>query len=118
MSYAIDLGIRFVIAGTMVVIISIVAEKFKNPFLAGLLVIFPSLTLTTVYFIGRAAGTEVAANLVLGELLSIPVWIVYAIALYYFLKNMELLPALLYSFLIFLLGGFMFIVLKNRFIQA
>ena len=45
----------FVISGAVVTLATLVAEKIKNPMLAGLIIMFPSLTLLSVYFIAKAA---------------------------------------------------------------
>ena len=115
MNYELGLAIRFVVAGTVVVAISIAAEKLKSPLLAGILMMLPSITLVSVYFIGKSMGTAAAAGIVEYSLLTLPVWIAYAVSLYYLLQHYDVVPSIIGSFLVFLAGSVIFVLVKTNF---
>ena len=112
MEYVLNLAFRFLIAGTVVVAVSIAAEKMKNPLLAGILVMFPALTLLSVYFVGRSMGAVAAASIIHSAIITMPIWVVYALSLYYFLNNTGLVPAIAYSTMIFLAGAVVLVLIK------
>jgi len=105
----------FMVSGTIVTLATLAAEKLKNPVLAGLIIMFPSLTLLSIYFIAKAEGTQVAANVIFGALLTLPAWIAYALALYHFLYEGDLNQAVIYSILVFIITGGLFLFFKSRF---
>ncbi len=113
-SYILSLALRFMVAGSVVVGISLAAEKLKNPLLAGILMMLPSITIVSVYFVGKSMGTPAAASIVWWALVGFPVWLAYAISLYYFLHHMELVSAIVCSFLVFLAGAALLMVLENK----
>ncbi len=114
MDYTLGLAIRFVVAGTVVVAISLAAEKLKSPLLAGILMMLPSITLVSVYFIGKSMGTAAAAGIVEYSLLTLPVWTAYAISLYYLLQHYDVVPAIIGSFLVFLAGSVIFVLVDTK----
>jgi len=98
----------------VVVGISLAAEKLKNPLLAGILMMLPSITIVSIYFVGKSMGTPAAASIVWWALVGFPVWLAYAVSLYYFLHHMELTTAITCSFLVFLAGAALLMVLANK----
>jgi len=111
-----SLVVRFLVAGTVIVAISIAAEKLKNPALAGVLLMLPSLSIVSFYFIGKSGGVQAVSDLALAALLTLPVWIAYAASFYIFLQQgFGLMYSLLYSMIIFLSGSALFLVMRGRF---
>ncbi|MFC2154200.1 GlpM family protein [Candidatus Altiarchaeota archaeon] len=108
--------IRFVSGGSLVVAATLLAEKYNSPYVGGLLLLFPSMTIASVYFVAKSSGNEVASKIVVGALLGLPVWILYAVVLYFLLKSIQLAPAIFYSFLVWIAGGLVFIYLKTRYL--
>jgi|GEM_PF-986238 len=112
--YILSLALRFVVAGSVVVGISIAAEKLKNPLLAGILMMMPSITIVSVYFVGKSMGAPAAGHIVWWALVGFPVWLAYAVSLYYLLQHMQLEYAIVCSFLIFVAGAALLMVLENK----
>jgi len=114
--YALSLVLRFMVAGTVIVAISVAAEKLKNPALAGVLLMMPSLSILSFYFIGKAGGTQAVSDLALAALLTLPVWVAYAVSFYIFLQQgLGLILSMLYSVGIFVAGSAMFLAMRGRF---
>jgi uncharacterized membrane protein (GlpM family) len=61
-------------------LMSVLAER-GHPLLAGIVAIFPGITLVSFYFIGQAAGDDAVARTAKACLRSIPIWIPYALAI-------------------------------------
>jgi len=116
MNYEFGLLVRFFVAGSVVVAISLAAEKLKNPLLAGILMMLPSITIVSIYFIGSSMGAKAASDILFWSLVGLPVWIAYAVSLYYFLQNTDLIPAIAYSMIIFIVGAVLLTLIKNRFL--
>jgi len=114
MEYALSLALRFVVAGSVVVGISVAAEKLKNPLLAGILMMMPSITIVSVYFIGKSMGMAAAGTVLFWSLVGLPVWIAYAVSLYYFLYHMDLVPAIVCSMIVFLAGATLMVLIKEK----
>lgn len=113
--YVLSLALRFLVAGTVIVSISLAAERFKNPLLAGVLLMMPSLSILSFYFIGRAGGVDTVSDLALYALITLPVWLAYAVSFYLFLQHgFGLMPSIVYSFFVFLAGALSLLLLKGR----
>lgn len=108
--------IRFLSGGLLVLGATLLAEKFKSPYLGGILLLFPFMTIATVYFVGKSIGNEAASKVVIGALLGIPIWLLYALALYFFLKQMSLYLAIFWSFMVWLLGASVFLYIKLHYL--
>jgi len=69
----------FLVGGFVVTAVTALAER-GQPLLAGVVAIFPSITLVTFYFIGKTAGDLAVSLTAKSCLLSIFVWIPYVLA--------------------------------------
>ena len=112
------LVIQFIIAGSAVVGVSLAAEKLQSNFLAALLLMFPAITIVSTYFVATSLGNSVAADVLLNALYLLPIWIIYVIALYYFLNKMDTVPALALGILVFFVGAGISLLIKERIVSG
>lgn len=112
--YAMSLVLRFVVAGVVIVGISIAAEKLKNPALAGVLLMMPSLSILSFYFIGKS-DMQAVSDMALAALLTLPIWLAYAGSFYIFLQQgIGLMASLVYSMGIFIAGSAIFLLVRGK----
>lgn len=70
--------------GAIVLAIVLLLSRSHVPYLAGLMLFFPALGLPAFYFIGASEGPERLRSTILAALLSIPLWIIWAVGFYFF----------------------------------
>jgi uncharacterized membrane protein (GlpM family) len=87
----------------MVTAISMLAER-GHPLLAGVVTLFPSITVISFYFIGRSAGNEAVASTAKSCLLSLSIWVPYVLTVIWLSPRIGTNKALL-------IGVFIFIIL-------
>jgi uncharacterized membrane protein (GlpM family) len=102
----------FLVGGFVVTAISVLAER-GYPLLAGIVAIFPGITLVSFYFIGKYAGDAAVALTAKSCLLSIPVWIPYALTIVWLSPRIGTNKALIIGTFIFTLLAFV-LVYTNR----
>ena len=95
----------FLVGGFVVTLMSVLAER-GHPLLAGIVAIFPGITLVSFYFIGQVAGDVAVARTAKACLLSIPIWIPYAVAIVWLSPRIGTNKALLIGVLIFTVLAF------------
>ena len=98
----------FLVGGTVVTLISVLAER-GHPLLAGIMAIFPGITLVSFYFIGKAAGDAAVAATAKACLLSIPIWIPYALTIVWLSPRIGTNKALVIGVLIFTVLAFILV---------
>jgi uncharacterized membrane protein (GlpM family) len=112
MEYMLRYLLYFFIGGFVVTAVTALAER-GHPLLAGVVAIFPGITLVSFYFIGRAAGDLAVSLTAKSCLLSIFVWIPYALAVIWLSPRLGTNKALLIGVLIYVLLAFA-LVYANR----
>lgn len=93
----------FLVGGAVVTAISVLAER-GHPLLAGVVTLFPSITVVSFYFIGRSVGNEAVASTAKSCLISLSVWIPYVLTVIWLSPRTGTNKALL-------IGVFLFIIL-------
>ncbi len=96
----------------MVTVVTVLAER-GHPLLAGIVAIFPGITLVSFYFIGQAAGDAAVAATAKSCLLSIFIWIPYALSVIWLSPRIGTNKALLIGVAIFTVLAFA-LVYTNR----
>ena len=95
----------FLVGGFVVTLISVLAER-GHPLVAGIVAIFPGITLVSFYFIGRAAGDVAVALTAKSCLLSIPILIPYILTIVWLSPRIGTNKALVIGVLIFTILAF------------
>jgi len=102
----------FLVGGTVVTAISLLAER-GHPLLAGVVTLFPSITLISFYFIGRSAGNEAVAATAKSCLISLSIWVPYVLTVIWLSPRIGTNKALVIGVLIFIILAFA-LVYANR----
>lgn len=95
----------FLMGGITVTLVVLFAE-LGHPFLSGMVIVFPAVTVISFYFIGRAAGPEAVAVTAKSALYtSAVVWVPYILTVIYLAPRAGVNRALLMGIGVFLVVG-------------
>lgn len=95
----------FLTGGITVTLIVLFAEMGR-PFLSGLAIVFPAVTVISFYFIGRVAGpVSVAATARSALYTSAVVWVPYILTVIYFAPRVGVNRAIILGIGVFLVVG-------------
>jgi uncharacterized membrane protein (GlpM family) len=74
--------LRAALGGLLIAILLWLGQS-NRPFVSGILLFFPIISLPAFYFVGRDAGMQRVREMIIGGVAAIPVWIVFAGLLYW-----------------------------------
>jgi uncharacterized membrane protein (GlpM family) len=74
--------VRFVIGGTLVAILPVIARRL-GPDIAGLGLLFPAVSFAGLLFIGRAEGLPAVASTALSAVFLLPTVVAFLLAVYF-----------------------------------
>ena len=108
------LAIRFVVGGVMVAIIPILAE-YAGKAVAGVAVMLPVITVSSMYFIGRSSGSHAVGGVALSALMAVPTAIVLLGSVYLAIRlGMRYLFALSLGLLAWCVSAMVVVLLTRR----
>lgn len=81
----IELILKFLLGGTIIVIFSLLA-KSKNPQIAGLVVLFPIISVVGYIFLINSIGKEASRPIILFSVIALPTVLVFLVSLFFSLK--------------------------------
>ena len=93
-----ELAIRFVVGGSLITLISLIS-KCKYPYISGLFIMFPAVTLIGFYFISGNVTPGELKNITLFSLVSLITVIVFIVSFYFFQTRYNITLALSFSLL-------------------
>ena len=91
-------AIRFIVGGTLVLLIGIIAKNGKST-LAGILALFPVITAVSFSFLSQAADIKIVKDAVLSGIFSLPATLIFLLVFYICAGKMNLLSTLAISLL-------------------
>jgi len=91
-----ELLLRFVAGGALIVIITLLS-KTKYPFLAGVMVLFPAVTLVGYYFLGQSVNAMQLKTIALYSMYALPATFVFLLAFYFLQGKVALIHSLVFS---------------------
>ncbi|MBI4344610.1 MAG: GlpM family protein [Euryarchaeota archaeon] len=98
--------LAYFLTGGLTVTLVVLMAEMGRPFLSGLVIVFPAVTVISFYFIGRAAGPEsVVATAKSALYTSAVVWVPYILAVIYFAPRVGVTRALFLGIAVFLVVG-------------
>lgn len=101
----------FLVGGSVITFSALLAEM-GYPFLGGILMTLPNLSLVGFYFINKIAGSSAVLIAVKSSLLgTIFVWPIYMLSLLYFIPKYGVNKALLFGLIISLVFAIVFVLL-------
>jgi uncharacterized membrane protein (GlpM family) len=104
--------VRFIVGGGMIVLISFIAEN-RNPFLAGILAMFPIMFMTTLFIVGSSSGIDVARNLAGSMAITLPVLLAFCGTFYLSSLRLTLYPTLALSLMAWGITASIYILAAN-----
>ncbi len=111
-----ELIIRFVVGGSLIVAISLLA-KSKYPQLAGLAVLFPAVTIIGYFFLLSSQGVDSVRPIILFSIYSVPTVFAFLATLYIALKRFGIAQSILLSIMAWLAVALIFLFLEQRFFE-
>ncbi len=107
-------ALYFLVGGAVVTLITLLAE-LGHPFLAGIAIVVPSVTLVSFYFIGKSSGAgAVVASAKSALMTTFVVWLPYMLSVIYLAPKLGVNRALLAAFGVFLAAAAAWIYLNRR----
>lgn len=104
----------FLVGGSIVSLVVYLAKQ-GYPFLSGIALVFPSVTMLSFYFIGRAAGNTAVVESARSALLAtFIVWVPYVLAIIYLTPRHGVTTALTVGILVFMALALIWIYTKGN----
>lgn len=107
----INILLKAAISGLFVALILWLSQT-RLGFLAGLLLFFPVISVPAFYFIGASSGMSQVRESVIWSLATIPVWVLFALTLYWASYRFKIVPCILLSIFAWLVGASVLIFIK------
>ena len=105
---------RFIVGGSLVLIVSLLG-KLKNPYISGLVVLFPVVTLVGYYFLSLSVPGQALQRVVLVSLSAVPTTITFLATVYFTIAKMPAWKSLSLGLLAWLITALVLIVLDRFF---
>jgi uncharacterized membrane protein (GlpM family) len=106
--------VRFVLGGTLVAILPIIARRF-GPDIAGLVLLFPAVSFAGLLFIGQSQGMSVVASTALSAIFLLPTVVAFLLTVHLAAqRNSSLAIALLAGTLSWFAVALPFVAWKRR----
>lgn len=110
MSFA-EGALRFIVGGTLVLIIGIVAKSGKSG-IAGIIALFPVITAVSYSFMARSVDIKVFKDAVLSSIISLPATLVFSLVFYVCLSRLNFVLTLVFSLIAWLVAAFIVYMIK------
>lgn len=109
-----ELLYRFIAGGTIVVLITLVAQN-KGPLFAGVLSMFPAIFMTTLFLVGSSAGLPVARTMAGAMIMSLPILLLFCGVFYFAASKFSLLPTLVISLTTWFIAAGIYVVVIQHY---
>jgi len=107
-----ELILRFILGGSLVVTVSLIAKYEKGTF-AGIASVFPVITIVSFYFMSKLVNKQMVLNAILSSIITLPSVLVFLIILYFSYKKIGISISLFYGVLGWFLTVIISILIKN-----
>jgi uncharacterized membrane protein (GlpM family) len=99
----------FITGGSIVTIVAWLA-RIGHPFLSGIALVFPSVTLVSFYFLGKSVGREAVSTSAKSALLAtFFLWLPYMTAIVYLIPRFGVNKALVLALAVFLMLALIYV---------
>lgn len=106
----------YFIAGGVTVTAAVLLAEIGNPFLSGIAIMFPGITVISYYFIGKIAGAACVSTSIKSIITAaLIVWLPYMLTLAYLAPRMGVNKALVFSIRVFLIIGTAWLFINNKY---
>ena len=111
-----ELILRFIAGGSIVVLVSLLA-KSDHPFLSGLIVLFPAVTLVSFFFLKNSVSTESIHKISLFSIYTYPTTLCFLVAFYIYHSKYGVINGLCIAIAAWILSAVLLIFLNSRYIH-
>ena len=106
-----ELAMRFIAGGTLITVISLLS-KSRYPYISGLFMMFPAITLIGYYFVSGSVTPTQLREITAYSLYSVLAVIVFIVSFYFFQSRYDIAHALIYSIICWCMSAGIIILLR------
>lgn len=88
-------------------------SQTRLSYLAGLLLFFPIISVPTFLFMGSGDADKMR-DAIIWSFWSIPVWVCFALALYFCSFKLKIIPSIAVSLVVWFLGATLLVLLRSK----
>ncbi len=110
-----QLILRFIVGGSAIVIISWLARS-KYPYIAGIFLLFPVVTMLGFFFLSQSEPPEKLRTITLFTIYSLPAVVTFLVAFYLWQQTAGVFNALIYAMGAWFLAAILLVVFNEIFI--
>ncbi|MEL7565797.1 MAG: GlpM family protein [Dehalobacterium sp.] len=107
---------RFIAGGSLVLIVCFLG-KMKNPYISGMAVLFPIVTLVGYYFLSFSVTGQALQKVALVSIYSLPTMLSFLITIYFTIQKVQPWQSLLLGILSWLITAAVLILLDKYFLH-
>jgi len=111
-----ELFLRFIAGGSLIVLITLLA-KTRYPFLAGIMVLFPAVTLIGFFFLGQTVDTLKLKEIALFSMYALPTTFIFLLTFYFLQGRYALTHTLLFSVMAWFAAAGILIFVKSNLVK-
>ena len=108
----IEAGVRFVIGGTLILLVSIIGRQGKST-VAGLIAMFPIVTAVSYYFLGRTSSKGAVQDTLLSSLAGLPIVAIFLVVTYFCLHRFSVNISILIGIGVWIVCGMLYLFIKS-----
>jgi uncharacterized membrane protein (GlpM family) len=105
--------LRFVLGGTLVLIVSIVAKNGKTT-IAGIIALFPIITAVSFYFMSKTVEVKTLKDAILTSLISFPTTLAFLASLFLCVNRFNIVLSLIISVFVWLIAAIIMYYIKTK----
>ena len=110
-----ELILRFFAGGSAIVIISWLARS-RYPFIAGIFLLFPVVTMLGFFFLGQSESPEKIRTITLFTIYSLPAVVTFLVAFYFLQNTAGVLNALIYAIGAWFMAAILLVIFNELFV--
>lgn len=107
-----EMILKFIVGGSLITVISLVS-KCKYPYISGLFMMFPAVTLIGYFFVSENVTATELKNITMFSFVSLVTVAVFIISFYYFQSRMTIFYSLGCSLVCWSFVGFVLLCIKH-----
>ncbi len=107
-----ELALRFMAGGSLITLISLIS-KCKYPYISGLFMMFPAVTLIGYYFVSNNVTPTELKNITMFSLVSVVTVIVFIVSFYHFQSRFNITNALIISMICWCVSAVVIVAVKK-----
>ncbi len=107
-----EMVLKFIVGGSLITLISLIS-KCKYPYISGLFMMFPAVTLVGYYFVSMNVTPPELKNITAFSLVSLVTVAAFIVSFYYFQSRMAIFYSLSCSLVCWSLAGLVLLCIRH-----